>query len=196
MGELNPVIAEAILGGQQSIGVNALISLQQNSRKLGKSISEELDKELSDFGLGTADVNILSINYPDDLQEMAERVAAQSFVGHVGKYAAVQMADSFDNPGGDSNIASMGAQLAMGAQMAQQMAGTMAGISQPLSSVANLICTGCGLTSATSAKFCPECGKPMKAAGAEPAASAGQFCPACRKMVAGKFCPDCGTQTV
>jgi len=201
MGELNPVIAEAILGGQQSIGVNALIGLQQNSRKLGQAINVELDKELLDFGFGAVDVNILSINYPAEVQQMAERVAGQSFVGNVGKYAAVQMADSFDSPGGGNNIASMGAQLAMGAQMAQQMAGAMGtgaskSAQQPVPQAANFVCTGCGISSTTSTKFCPECGKPMKAAVAESAAGADQFCPACRKMVAGKFCPDCGTQTV
>lgn len=69
IGELNPVLTEAILGGQQSIGTNALVSLQQNSRKLGKVICTELDVELSDFGLGVSDVNILSINYPPEVQK-------------------------------------------------------------------------------------------------------------------------------
>ncbi|MDF2613272.1 MAG: hypothetical protein K0S71_1058 [Clostridia bacterium] len=112
MGELNPVVAEAILDGQQSIGVNALIGLQQNSRKLGKAIRVELDKELLDFGLGVTDVNVHSINYPAEVQKMAERVAGQSFVGNMGKYAAVQMADGFTIPGAGNDIASMGAQMA------------------------------------------------------------------------------------
>jgi len=200
MGELNPVVAEAILGGQQSIGVNALIGLQQNSRKLGKAIKEELDKELSEFGFGVVDVNILSINYPDEVQQMAERVAGQSFVGNVGKYAAVQMADSFDSPNGGNNIAAMGAQIAMGAQMAQQMTGSMTGTptseQKPLSPMANFVCTECKFTSSTLTKFCPECGKPMKAMVAEPTTGTDKFCTACRKMVPGKFCPDCGAQTV
>lgn len=197
MGELSPVIAEAILGGQQNIGINALISLQQNSRKLGKAINEELDKELSDFGLGAVDVNIHSINYPDEVQKMAERIAGQSFIGNIGKYATVQMADSFDSPGGGNNIGSIGAQMAMGAQMAQQMAGAMNGASTQIGTppAANFVCTGCGSTSSTPIKFCPQCGKPMKAIG-ETNKVTEQFCPNCRKMVSGKFCPDCGTQTV
>jgi len=203
MGELNPVVAEAILGGQQSIGINALISLQQNSRKLGKLINDELDKELMDFGLGAVDVNIHSINYPAEVQQMAERVAGQSFVGNVGKYAAVQMADSFDSPSGGNNIASMGAQLAMGAQMAQQMTGVMGNMQgaatleqQTKAPAANLICTGCGMTSSTPIKFCPECGKPMRVNETEETPDKEQFCPTCRKMVSGKFCPNCGTPTV
>ena len=89
MGELNPVVAEAILDGQQQMGLNALVGLQQNSRKLGKAIQKELDKELSDFGLGVADVNILAFNYPPKVQEMAEKVAAQSFISNMGKYTSV-----------------------------------------------------------------------------------------------------------
>ncbi len=194
MGELNPIVAEAILDGQQSIGVNALMSLQQNSRKLGKKICEELDKELGDFGLGTADVNILSINYPPEVQKMAEKVAGQSFVGNIGNYAAISMADSFAAPGG-GNMATMGAQVAMGAQMAQQMAGAMSGAQAPHPAAAgSYVCTGCGKPGTAAAKFCPECGKPMKPA-AE-AAGGENFCPTCRKMVAGKFCPECGAQTV
>ncbi len=195
MGELNPVLAEAILDGQQSVGVNALVGLQASSRKLGKTIAAELDGELGEFGLGVADVNILSVNYPDDLQKMAEKVAGQSFVGDVGRYAAVSMADSFTQPGGSGSVAAMGAQVAMGAQMAQQMAGAMGGAvttAPAQAAQAGVTCPECGNRADRPSKFCPACGKPMPS----PAAEDDRFCPKCRKMVAGGFCPDCGTQTV
>lgn len=173
MGELNPVVAEAILGGERQIGVNALIGLQQNSRKLGGAICQELDKELADFGLGVTDVNILSINYPEEVQEMAAKVAAQSFVGDVGKYAAVSMADSFGSGGAGSDMASAGAGMGMGMQMAGMMAGMMnnntnQGQAQPQ---------------------VPPQPAPEQAGG-------DRFCPVCRKMTSGKFCSDCGTPTV
>lgn len=166
MGELSPIIAECILGEERSIGINALIGLQANSRSLGKKLCEELDKELADFGLGVRDLNILSINYPAAVQEMAEKIAAHSFVGNVGKYAAVSMADSMGKPG-DSGIGSMGAQMAMGAAMAQQMMGAMGGAAQ--------------------AGAVPPPATP---------AAGDRFCPSCRKMVSSKFCPDCGASTV
>ena len=196
MGELNPVVAEAILDGQQSIGVNALVALQQNSRKLGKKILAELDQELQAFGLGVADVNILSINYPPEVQQMAEKVAGQSFVNNVSKYAAINLADSFDAPGG-GGIAAMGAQVAMGAQLAQQMSGAMGGAAaQPAqAAAARYACSACTFASATEMKFCPQCGKPMRDTAAAPAGGE-NFCPKCRKMVSGKFCADCGTPTV
>lgn len=169
MGELSPIIAECILGGERSVGLNALIDLQGNSRALGKKLRTELDKELMDFGLGVKDLNILSINYPTKVQTMAEKVAAQSFVGNVGRYAAVSMADSFGNSG-DSGIGSMGAQMAMGAAMAQQMMGT----------------TGCDMM--PQAAQAPQQSSTVQ--------MSNRFCPTCRKMVNGRFCPDCGTATV
>lgn len=190
MGELNPVVAEAILKGERQMGLNALISLQQNSRALGKAIQTELDKELSEFGLGVADVNILAFNYPPEVQKMAEKAAAQSFVTDVGKYTAISMADSMGVPGSAGSAAASGMGMAMGMQMAGQMMGQA---SQPQQ--AACVCGSCGYSSPTAVRFCPQCGKPMGQP--QPAAQAGdRFCPNCRKMVSGKFCPDCGTPTV
>ncbi len=194
MGELNGIVSEAILGGERAIGFNALISIQQNNRKISKVIQEELDKELMDFGLSVADLNILSVNYPPEVQKMAEKVAAQSFVGDVGKYATVQMADSFSSPNAGGNMATVGAQMAMGAQLAQNMAQSMKSDSQQQGNVKRYICSGCGNSSAVPVKFCPECGKPMQDERATTAHD--RFCPKCRKMVSGKFCSECGSQTV
>ncbi len=160
MGEVSPIIAECILGNQQTIGLNALIGLQANSRALGKKIAAELDQELLEIGLGVSDLNILSINYPKEVQEMAEKVAAQSFIGNVGKYSAVAMADSFGKDGG-SNIGAMGAQAMMGAQMAQQMMGAMQQPQQQqqqqqTAPAGEFFCAKC--RKMVSSKFCPDCG--------------------------------------
>lgn len=199
MGELNPVVAEAILGGERQIGTNALIGLQQNSRKLGKAIQSELDKELSDFGLGVADVNILAFNYPPEVQAMAEKVAAQSFVGDVGKYSAISMADSFGKENSAGGAAGMGAGFAMGAQMVNGMLGSMnmgGQQAQPAGQAApGTTCPSCGGIIPAGKKFCPDCGSPVQQAAPAPAAG-DRFCPKCRKMVATKFCPDCGSETV
>jgi len=167
IGVLNPIISECILHGERQIGTNALIALQGNSRTLGKEMATELDKELMDIGLGMASLNIISINYPKELQEMAEKVAAQSFVGDVGKYTSVAMADSFGKEGG-GNAGAQAMQMAMGMQMANQMmANQQAGQQQAAQQVP-----------------------------AQAGAQDGKFCPKCRKMVASNFCPDCGSQTV
>ncbi len=180
IGELGPIISESILGNQNAVGLNVLFSLQANSRSLGKKIAEELDKELFDFGLGVRDLNIISINYPKEVQAMAEKVAAQSFVGDVGKYAAMSMADSFGKDG--SNAGAMGAQMAMGVQMAQQMMGAINQTPMQNQQAQQR-----------------QAQQPYQTPDQQPqqAASAGdRFCPSCRKMVTGKFCSECGTATV
>jgi len=170
IGVLNPIISECILGGERQIGVNALIGLQSNSRALGKKMAGELDKELMDIGLGVASLNIIAFNYPKELQAMAEKVAAQSFVGDVGKYTAVAMADSFGKEGG-GNAGAQAMQMAMGMQMASQMMGN------------------------AQQQTPPPAGQ-TQAAGGGQAAAGEKFCPKCRKMVTSNFCPDCGSQTV
>jgi len=192
MGVLNPIIAECILHGERQIGVNALVGLQANSRSLAKEIAAELDKELLDIGLGVSSLNILSVSYPKEVQAMAEKVAAQSFVGDVGKYAAVSMADSFGKEGG-GGVGGAAAQMGMGLQMAQQM---MAGMQQPVQQQAQpqqapqpapVAATGwacpCG-HSGNTGKFCAECGKPQPVAD--------NWTCACGAQSKGKFCAECG----
>lgn len=57
-------------------------------------------------------------------------------------------------------------------------------VAQAESSVANT-CAGCGAETGN-AKFCPECGQPVKA-GPRP-------CSQCGTVSAAKFCPDCGNK--
>ncbi len=193
MGELGGIVAEAILDGGDSVGVNAMIALQHNNRKIAKRLCEELDRELFDIGLGVEDVNILSINYPPEIQKMAEKVAAQSFVQDTGKYAAINMADGMSKPGG-ANVAAIGAQIAVGAEMARQMANSFSqgGAEKAPARGGAYVCTGCGKRYSQPCNFCQDCGKQVV-----PCQRQGdRFCPQCRKMVEGNFCPHCGTKTV
>ena len=202
MGEMNSILPEIILDGGQ-IGVNALVQLQSQQRRLGKRLAEELDKELFDIGLGVRDVNINSFSYPPEVQKMAEKAAAQSFVD-VNRYTQVSLADSFAQ-GGGGGIAGAAAQMAMGMAMAQQMTGQMQNQNQqqrtnpvpPMQPQGRRICTQCGQPLGADARFCANCGTPV----AQPEPPQAQtledaFCPRCRKMVGGKFCPYCGTPTV
>lgn len=170
MGELSPIISECMLNGDRAMGLNALISLQSNSRRLGKRIEEELDKELLSIGLGVADLNILAINYPKELQQMAEKVAAQSFITDVGKYGSIALADSFGKDG--EGAGTQAAQMAMGFNMANQMMNNTQ--QQPTQQQNNN----------------------QRQNNQQQAATGDKFCTDCRKMVSTKFCPDCGKPTV
>ncbi|MEI7885175.1 MAG: SPFH domain-containing protein [Clostridia bacterium] len=158
MGELNPIIAECILKGDKAVGLNALIALQANSRGLAKDIATELDKELLEIGFGVKDLNILSINYPDDVQAMAEKVAAQSFVGDVGKFASLSAADAMGK-GSGSGVAGLGAEMAIGAALAAQMAESLKGApakAEEKAEVEDKFCPKC--RKMTSGQFCKDCG--------------------------------------
>jgi len=168
LGEMDGIVAEAVLQGQGSVGLNALVALQANSRTLSKKMEEELDKELFEIGLGVNDVNIISINYPEEVQKMAEKVAAQAFVTDTGKYAALAMSDGMGQQGGQNSMAAMGAQITMGAQLAQQMGQAMQ----------------------------PQQHAPAPSAPAPSVPAADRFCPKCRVMVSGRYCSVCGTETV
>lgn len=157
-GEMSAIVAEAILGKQQSVGLNVLVGLQANSRELGKKIAEELDKELFDIGLMVTDVNIMSVSYPPEVQKMAEKVAAQSFVTDTNKYVTIAAADGMEK--GDGNVAGLGAQVAIGAQIAQQMQGgaAPAAPAAPADDLPDRFCTKC--RKMVRGNFCPYCGTP------------------------------------
>ena len=173
MGKLNAVIAESILKGQSNITTNALINIQANNLEIAGEIRAKLNEITNTFGMETVDLTIADVNYPEDVMKVAEQVAATSFVGNnIGNYAAVQMANSMNNPNAGGNMASAGAQMGMGLAMAQQMAQQMNGaMQQPAAQ--------------------------QQAQAQEAQAPAGdRFCPKCRKMVTGKYCSECGTETV
>ena len=159
-GEMSAIVAEAILGNQQTVGLNVLVGLQANSRSLGKKIAEELDKELFDIGLCVSDVNVMSVNYPEEVAKMAEKVAAQSFITDTGKYVTVAAADGMEK-GGAGNIAGRGAQAAIGAQIAQQMnqnSQPKPAAPAPADGLEDRFCTKC--RKMVRGNFCPYCGTP------------------------------------
>lgn len=155
LGELDGIIAECILGEDRSVGLNALVALQASNRALAAQMCEALDKEMFDIGLGVKDLNIISINYPPEAQAMAEKVAAQSFITDEGKYATVAAADGMAEGGG--GVAGLGAEMAIGAQVAQQITGGAA----PAAAAApagERFCTKC--RKMVNGNFCPDCGTP------------------------------------
>lgn len=147
MGELDPVVAEAILDGQQAAGPGVLAVLQQNSRKIAEKIAQGLERELADIGLGVSDVNILAFHYPPEVQEWAAKMAGQAMVGDVDRYMKVSMADSFGKENSGGQAAAGGMAMALGMRMADQAMGQPAG---------GRFCPRC--RKMVQSAFCPDCG--------------------------------------
>ena len=156
-GEMSGIVAESILNGERAVGLNVLVGLQANNRTLDKKMAEELDKELFDIGLGVRDVNIISVSYPPEVEKMAEKVAAQSFITDTNKYVTVAAADGMEKGGG---VAGLGAEVAIGAQIAQQLGqqNQQQAAPAPNDGLEDRFCTKC--RKMVRGNFCPYCGTP------------------------------------
>ena len=154
---MSGIVAEAILNGERAIGLTVLVGLQANNRAMGKKMAEELDKELFDIGLGVRDVNIISVSYPPEVEKMAEKVAAQSFITDTNKYVTVAAADGMEKGGG---VAGLGAEVAIGAQIAQQLGqqNQQQAAPAPNDGLEDRFCTKC--RKMVRGNFCPYCGTP------------------------------------
>ena len=84
---------------------------------------------------------------------MAEKVAGQSFVTDVNKYATISAADGMAT-GEGGGIAGLGAQAVIGAQIAAGMTG--AAVQQQAAPTGGRFCPKC--RKMVDGKFCPDCG--------------------------------------
>lgn len=153
-----------------------MFNLQANSFDISRGICEDLDMEMSKIGIQIVNFNIGSFSYPEEVQNMINKVASQSMVGDVSKYQTISMTDGMAsgkvNGGG---VASDMASMQMGMVMAQQMINNMQQAqnqnqNNSQNSQSNVqdnsqcsgpkFCPECG-TKTNGAKFCPECGKKL-----------------------------------
>ena len=143
-----------------------MFNLQVNAAEIGRGIQEDLDMDMQKIGITISSFAISSFNYPPEIQKMAEKVAAQSMIGDMGRFQQASMAESMMNGRGGGTAADM-AGISMGMAMGQQMVSQMnrqAG-SQPQmqpgsgNAVPNF-CPNCG-TRTNGANFCANCGQKL-----------------------------------
>ena len=163
-----------------------MFNLQVNAREIGQGIQEDLDMEMQKIGIGITSFAISSFNYPPEVQKMAEKAAAQSMIGDVGRFQQVSMGEAMANGQGGgtaSDMAGMAMGMAMGQQMAAQMGQNLMG-AQPGQQ------PGYGGAAGSAAPA----GAPQSQGGST---SAPNFCPNCGTKTNGaNFCPNCGRKLV
>ena len=145
-----------------------MFNLQVNATEIGRGIQEDLDMEMSKIGIGITSFSISSFNYPQEVQKMAEKAAAQSMIGDVGRFQQVSMGEAMARGHGGgtaSDMAGIAMGMAMGQQMAAQVQQGFAGhqnvsAGQPAGGAAPNFCPDCG-TRTNGANFCPNCGKKL-----------------------------------
>ncbi len=136
-----------------------MFNLQANAYDISRGICQDLNEELAEIGLTVTAFSIQSVTYPEEIQKMIQKVAAQSMIGNqMGTYQNVAMVDAMTaNAGrGGSGIAQDMMGMQMGMMMGQQMMNQMNQMNQGQAGQYQASQAGGGNTGG--AAFCPNCG--------------------------------------
>lgn len=137
-----------------------MFNLQANASDIANGIRQDLDTQISNDGIRITGFQIMNFSYPEEIQEMITKNAAQSMVGDIGRYQQLSMTDAMAN--GNVSGGSMAGDMAsmmMGMQMAGQMMNQM-NQSMPNQNTAATPQnpTGTNATNVAIPNFCPNCG--------------------------------------
>ena len=103
-----------------------MFNLQANAFDIAKGIKEDLDMEIVSDGMTITGFNIMSFNYPKEIQDMITKNASQGMVGDLNRYQQISMTDGMASgkmAGGGA--ASDMAGMMMGMNVANQMMNQM-----------------------------------------------------------------------
>ena len=154
-----------------------MFNLQANASLIAAGIRKDLSYEISDMGMEITGFQVMSFNYPKEVQDMVTKTASQSMIGDIGRYQQVSMTDGMAsgsmNGGG---VASDMMGMMMGMNVAGQMMKNMNETMQQMGTMGAQGQNGgqssvAPAASGTKPNFCPNCGQ---------------------KTGEGNFCPNCG----
>jgi membrane protease subunit (stomatin/prohibitin family) len=149
-----------------------MFNLQANASDIAKGIQEDLDMQMMDDGLTITGFQVMSFNYPQEIQDMITKTASHEMIGNLQKYQQVSMTDG---------IASGRVQ---GGGAASDIAGMMFGMNAVNEMMKNMNSSQKPTADAVSASA----GSPSPEGGKKP-----NFCPNCgTKNEGSNFCPNCG----
>lgn len=147
-----------------------MFNLQANAFDISGGIREDLDMKLMDYGMTITGFNVMSFNYPQEIQDMITKTASHEMIGDLSRYQQVSMTDG---------IASGKVQ---GGGAASDMAGMMMGMNMAKEMMNNMNQDN---NSSRSGGGSPSAGN---GGGGKP-----NFCPNCgAKNEGANFCPNCG----
>ncbi len=163
-----------------------MFNLQANASEISRGIMTDLDRELSDIGLSMTGFQINAVSYPEEIQDMINKVAGQSMVGDMNRYQQMAVLDSMTKGNGQggqiaADMASMQMGMMMGQQIMNQMNQTQQG-GEPAVDSGAILSPGNGVS-----------GSGQNVSGNAQNVSGPNFCPNCgRKADGTNFCPNCG----
>ncbi|MDE1452382.1 hypothetical protein CHCC14820_2696 [Bacillus paralicheniformis] len=147
-----------------------MFNLQANAFDIAKGIKEDLDMEIVSDGMTVTGFNIMSFNYPKEIQDMITKNASHGMVGDLNRYQQISMTDGMASGkmtggGAASDMAGMMMGMNVANQMMNQMnqnqqAQTPTPQSTPQAGAKPNFCPNCG-TKTGEANFCPNCGQKL-----------------------------------
>jgi membrane protease subunit (stomatin/prohibitin family) len=149
-----------------------MFNLQANASDIAKGIRQDLDLEMMDSGISITGFNVMSFNYPQEIQEMITKTASHEMIGNLQKYQQVSMTDGIASgkvKGGGA--ASDMAGMMMGMNIANEMMKNMNPGQKPQPEAGAASAAPSGQGSGAKPNFCPNCGA---------------------KNEGSNFCPNCG----
>lgn len=173
---INPFIDQLLMKWITTEGKD-MFNLQANASLIAAGIRKDLSYEISDTGMEITGFQVMSFNYPKEVQDMVTKTASQSMIGDIGRYQQVSMTDGMAsgsmNGGG---VASDMMGMMMGMNVAGQMMKNMNETMQQMGTMGAQGQNGgqssvAPAASGTKPNFCPNCGQ---------------------KTGEGNFCPNCG----
>ncbi|MBX4151400.1 SPFH domain-containing protein [Paenibacillus lautus] len=165
-----------------------MFNLQANASDIARGIQEDLDMEVMDNGITITGFQVMSFNYPKEIQDMITKTASHEMIGNLQKYQQVSMTDGIasgkvQGGGAASDMAGM----MMGMNMANEM---MKNMNQNNSNQNNQ-----NRNNPNQSQQPPAEKEPAVPATASPSEGNKKpnFCPNCgAKNEGANFCPNCG----
>lgn len=148
-----------------------MFNLQANAYDIANGIREDLDMEMMDSGITITGFQVMSFNYPKEIQDMITKTASHEMIGNLQRYQQVTMTDGIAS----GHVKGGGA--------ASDMTGMMMGMNIAKEMMKNL-----NQNQQPPAENRPTAATPSKEGNKKP-----NFCPNCgTKNEGANFCPNCG----
>ena len=189
-GQLRSMLVSTFAEMLGTSGIAAL-DLAANYKSMGEKARQAMDPEFQKYGLSLTRLVIENISVPPEVEKMLDTRSQMGIVGDMGRFTQFQTAQAIPEAaksGGAGEFLGMGAGIAMGQQMANQMAGSFSQPQQQKAPPAGAtpenqkLCSQCGKPISTEAKFCPECGSAQQlkcSQCGQPATATDRFCQEC-----------------
>lgn len=161
-----------------------MFNLQANAFEIAQGIREDMDMQIINDGITITGFNVMSFNYPEEIQEMITRTASHSMVGDIQRYQQISMTDG---------IASGKVQ---GGGAASDMAGMMMGMNIANEMLKNMN-KGKNMTGQPAPSAPPAQANNDESDNTDGGKQKPNFCPNCgTKTSGGNFCSNCGHKLV